>query len=221
MLNEQCNRGGRQRQNYFRYPISSQDRHRITRRLGFVPAQFFCAVCGEPYQVKYSMPERESITDVLSALLYCVCRAEAGKGVISSVLHALDAADVPIKIKLLIIEDNKMVQIAQQSLFQALGYEVDLADTAQGGLDKLNRNPYALLIIDLSLPDQSGIDLTRTLRAQAKYDTLPIIGLSANMNKACKQECLAAGMQEALQKPLNQSTAKDMLQKYASGFSTT
>ena len=101
---------------------------------------------------------------------------------------------------LLLVEDNK--QLASE-LAQSLKrlYLIDLAFTAEAGLYKAETNHYQLLIVDVGLPDFSGLELIRELRSdQIQTPILILSGFSSNHDKASG---LNAGADDYLTKPFS------------------
>lgn len=76
------------------------------------------------------------------------------------------------------------------------------ATTGQEAVDKAKKNTYALIWMDVGLPDFSGIEVTKKIRAftDPKKSTVPIVALTAHANNpAMRQEALDAGMQDVIQ----------------------
>ena len=74
------------------------------------------------------------------------------------------------------VDDEQQILRALRTTLRAAGYEVDTADTAEGALTAAALNPPEAVILDLVLPDGTGIDVTRELR---KWSSAPVIVLSA------------------------------------------
>ncbi|HEY5038621.1 MAG TPA: response regulator, partial [bacterium] len=66
--------------------------------------------------------------------------------------------------KILIIEDNPMVQALTRDILTAQGFEVDTASTGEEGRSKIKKNTPDLLVLDLSLPDDFGLDICRDMK---------------------------------------------------------
>ncbi|EPM3867164.1 response regulator [Vibrio cholerae] len=102
------------------------------------------------------------------------------------------------EIKIFIIEDEAPIQRFLTVLISGYEYQVKVASTAEQGLHLVaNWNPH-LILLDLGLPDQDGISLTRELRA---WTQTPIMVISAREKEADKVQALDAGANDYLTKP--------------------
>jgi len=101
--------------------------------------------------------------------------------------------------RLLVIEDQrKMASFIKKGLSE-LGYSVDIAETGSAGESLSSENDYDLIILDVMLPDQSGLDTARHLR-QDGY-AAPILMLTALSSTRDKVHGLDAGADDYLTKP--------------------
>ncbi|MFQ3613084.1 MAG: response regulator [Cyanobacteriota bacterium] len=101
--------------------------------------------------------------------------------------------------KLLLVEDEASLATAIVEALSADYYVVDIARDGQEAQDYLEVYPYDLLMLDVGLPDQNGIDLCRDLRTQGY--TQPILLLTAHNHSETKVEGLDAGADDYLVKP--------------------
>lgn len=103
-------------------------------------------------------------------------------------------------IKLLIVEDTPICQKLASIMFKAPDYLIDIVALGHEAL-AMYQHDYDVILLDLGLPDISGIDVCQRIRAE--NNTLPIIAYSA-MGDSLKQQCLKAGFSQALTKPCAQ-----------------
>jgi PAS domain S-box-containing protein len=108
--------------------------------------------------------------------------------------------------KLLVVDDsaiNRQVLLRQLS---ALGYQADEAADGRQAFDLWRSGTYAMLIADCHMPEMDGYELARSIRSTEAADPargrLPIVGYTANAGKDSRDLCLAAGMDDALIKPV-------------------
>lgn len=113
---------------------------------------------------------------------------------------------------ILLVEDTLIIQRAQKSNLESLGYRVDIAENGRSALEKFN-DQYQLVLLDLGLPDIFGIDVCKTIRAEYPNLKTPIIALTA-FGEEIKQRCLLAGMQDFLMKPVSQEKLGFLLAKW-------
>ncbi|WP_342029574.1 MULTISPECIES: response regulator [unclassified Stenotrophomonas] len=81
--------------------------------------------------------------------------------------------------RLLVVDDNIATRYSVRRVLEHHGYQVDEAGTGQEGLDAVAARDYAALVLDVNLPDMSGFDVVRELRAQPRTALLPIVHVSA------------------------------------------
>jgi PAS domain S-box-containing protein len=116
---------------------------------------------------------------------------------------------------ILVAEDNPTNQTLIMSQLEALGYSAELAENGQEALNMMVNTEYQLLLTDCNMPLIDGYKLTQTIRERGNH-ALPIVALTADAFPEKKAECLKAGMNDQITKPVNLQTLKDTLEKYLS-----
>jgi len=104
-----------------------------------------------------------------------------------------------VKMRLLLVEDDRMIGESVADLLQDAGFAVDWVQRAGSAETALATHDYDLLILDLGLPDQSGLSLLRTLRSQGQ--NLPVIITTARDALTDRVTGLDAGADDYLVKP--------------------
>jgi two-component system KDP operon response regulator KdpE len=99
----------------------------------------------------------------------------------------------------LVVDDEQQILRALRTSLRAAGYEVDTAETAEGALATAAMRPPEAVILDLVLPDGSGTDVARELRA---WSSAPVIVLSAVGDESEKVAALDAGADDYVTKPV-------------------
>jgi len=114
--------------------------------------------------------------------------------------------------KVLLIEDDAIAQfIGRKMLETSFGCKVFLADTAAKALHLAKTKNFDIIFSDLELPDKSGEELAQELRK--KGITVPIIALTAQ-GKSVKNDCLKAGMNDFVTKPVSFEQIKKLFKKW-------
>lgn len=114
--------------------------------------------------------------------------------------------------KILLAEDELINQKLGRRLLEKRGFEVDVAGNGVEALQKMQQNSYDLVLMDVSMPELDGKEATRQFRAQEAEDShLTILAMTAFSMNQDREECLAAGMDGFLGKPLD----ADAVQAYA------
>ncbi len=114
-------------------------------------------------------------------------------------------------LRILIADDNYINRRVLSLLLQRLGYQTDSAENGQDCLAKALRTTYDLLLIDINMPDMSGIECTQMLRRTGRR--FPIVAVTATDPGANRKPCLAAGMNDFISKPLQLSELKRVLRE--------
>ena len=101
--------------------------------------------------------------------------------------------------KILVIDDEAGIRRSLEIHLRGAGYDVCAAETFAGGLGLTLSGELDLIICDLKLPDKSGIDIIRELKAQNA--NVPVVALSGFQDRQMIEEAKAAGAIEYLVKP--------------------
>ncbi|MBE9204448.1 hybrid sensor histidine kinase/response regulator [Synechocystis salina LEGE 06099] len=104
---------------------------------------------------------------------------------------------------LLVVDDDPDNFDVIDALLADRGYELNYADSGQQAIDSLDTFQPDLLLLDVMMPGLSGIEVCQTIRASARWRTLPIIMVTALDSKLSLANCLAAGADDFISKPLN------------------
>ncbi|MFN8636977.1 MAG: response regulator transcription factor [Chloroflexota bacterium] len=102
--------------------------------------------------------------------------------------------------RVLVVDDEPEITRALRSILTGNGFEPVLAATAEEGLEQLDHRRPDLLLLDLVLPDMSGLDVCRIVRQERGLD-LPIVVLSAHGEEELKVQALDLGADDFLTKP--------------------
>ncbi len=104
----------------------------------------------------------------------------------------------------LVVEDNKLVQMVHKRGLEEIGYKVDIAETGGEALVLLAMHNYDLVLMDISLPDKTGIEVIKNFR-QSQDGTRKntrIIVVTTHVNADVKKHCFEAGCDLLLSKPI-------------------
>ncbi|HEX8334057.1 MAG TPA: response regulator [Segetibacter sp.] len=126
--------------------------------------------------------------------------------------------DAPIQhglanLKILLAEDNEVNQLLAKSILQYWGAESKTATTGNEVLNLINTEDFDVILMDIQMPDKSGIEAAREIRnlLDAKKKNIPIIALTANALKGEEQKYRAAGMDDFLTKPFKAQELEDVI----------
>src|SRR5688500_13560545 len=109
----------------------------------------------------------------------------------------------PMKKRILIVEDNDLNLKLFRDLLTAHGYET--IETKEGlEAITLTRNEHPdLILMDIQLPEISGLDVTRKLKSEEAISSIPIIAVTAFAMKDDEEKILAAGCEAYISKPIS------------------
>lgn len=128
------------------------------------------------------------------------------------ILESEFATRYPINI--LVAEDNQINQLLATTILNKLGYEPSIANNGREAIEMLKQSSYNLILMDVQMPEVDGIEATRFIRSN--FDMQPIIiAMTANAMESDKQECLEAGMDDFISKPVNLEHLMTLLEKWS------
>ncbi len=117
---------------------------------------------------------------------------------------------------ILVVDDHKINQQVALLLLGALGYEVHIASSGRQALEFIQRVPYTMVLMDCQMPDLDGFDTTRALRKieAATGAHMPVIAMTAHAIEGSREQCLAAGMDDFLSKPIDSARLQTIIEKW-------
>ena len=127
------------------------------------------------------------------------------------------AAAEPAVARILVADDNETNQLVARSLLQKFGYTCDTVDTGPAAIRALSTQTYALVLMDVQMPEMDGTEATLQIRAGAAGERqrhLPIIAMTAHALTGDREQCLAAGMNDYLTKPIEAQALKAMVARW-------
>ena len=107
-------------------------------------------------------------------------------------------------LRILLVEDNPINREVMLAMFEGTGAELETAVNGLIGVEKAQTNTFDLLLMDLQMPVMDGLEATRAIRADSRLVKLPIIALTAHAREEDHQQCLNAGMNDFIIKPVDE-----------------
>jgi len=105
--------------------------------------------------------------------------------------------------RILLVEDNEINQEVALGQLEDAEVEVDVADNGQIAVNMIRSKGYDIVLMDMQMPVMDGIEATRIIRADSRFDQLPIVAMTANAMAVDRDRCLAAGMNDHIAKPID------------------
>ncbi|HEU5293778.1 MAG TPA: response regulator, partial [Burkholderiaceae bacterium] len=156
---------------------------------------------GRLFAATLAKPLRQSqLFDVLVHLLGGEPRASAAAARTPAVDAAM-AEHHPLRI--LLAEDNLVNQKLALRLLSQMGYRADVAASGVEAVEAVQRQPYDVVLMDVQMPEMDGLEATREIRRRWSDGARPrIVAMTANAMQGDREECLSAGMDDYLTKPI-------------------
>jgi len=118
-------------------------------------------------------------------------------------------------LNILLAEDNPVNQKLATIMLKKAGYNITLAENGKEALDKFSATPDAfdIILMDLQMPELDGLSATRSLRKKGFVD-IPIIAMTANAMEGDRENCINAGMNDYISKPIKRELVFDKIKKW-------
>ncbi|WBY00390.1 response regulator [Ramlibacter tataouinensis] len=105
--------------------------------------------------------------------------------------------------RILLVEDNDINQLVAQEILGEAGLEVTVAENGQVALEMVQSAYYDLVFMDMQMPVMDGVTATREIRKIARLARLPIVAMTASVMAHDREQCLQAGMNDTVTKPID------------------
>ena len=106
-------------------------------------------------------------------------------------------------LRILLVEDNAVNQKLALRLLSRMGYQADVAANGLEAIDAVERQPYDLVLMDVQMPEMDGLEATRHIVDHVEVTRRPwIVAMTANAMDGDREQCIEAGMQGYISKPI-------------------
>jgi len=117
-------------------------------------------------------------------------------------------------LNILIAEDDKMNQKLVTKVLNKLGYDPQVSENGKDVLEVVSHKNYDLILMDVQMPEMDGLEATRMIRVCLTEQPI-IIAMTANTLQGDREECLKAGMDDYIGKPVRLDGLVDIIEKWA------
>ena len=105
--------------------------------------------------------------------------------------------------RVLLVEDNELNREVALGLLEDAHLSIDLAENGEVAVQMVGENKYDLVLMDMQMPVMDGITTTKVIRSDPRLRTLPIVAMTANVMATDRENCIAAGMNDHVAKPID------------------
>lgn len=117
---------------------------------------------------------------------------------------------------ILVVDDNDAGQLLVCSVLELNGFGVESARSSEEVFERLSVRTPDLILMDIQLPGQDGLSLTRQLKSNPSTARTPIIALTANAMPGDREQAFAAGCSGYISKPINTRKLADQIREFLS-----
>jgi len=117
-------------------------------------------------------------------------------------------------LSILIAEDNLLNQKIAVKILNKLGYEPKMTSNGKEVLEEVSNKYYDVILMDVQMPEMDGLEATKMIRVCLSNQPV-IIAMTANTLQGDREECLRAGMDDYISKPINLEALINLLEKWA------
>ncbi len=122
------------------------------------------------------------------------------------------------KVRILVAEDNQTNRKVALKLLEKLGYRADAVANGREAVEALETTAYDVVFMDVQMPEMDGFTATRAIRDEASgvlnHDTV-VVAMTAHAMKGDREDCLEAGMNDYVPKPLRSEALAEVIAKWA------
>lgn len=122
--------------------------------------------------------------------------------------------DQSLSASILLVEDNKINQLVTNNLLKHIGCSCTIVEHGKKAVDILKKQSFDLVLMDLNMPVMDGMNATLLIREF--NNNTPIIALTASELSEVREDCLQAGMNDLVNKPLNKENLRDVIKRHLS-----
>ena len=123
----------------------------------------------------------------------------------------------PLSGKILLVEDNLVNQMVASKMLERFGLDIDIAENGALGLEAVQHGQYDIVLMDAHMPVMDGFEATRQIRSWQQDTKRPhqiIIAMTANAMEGDRDQCLDAGMDDYLPKPVKKEVLHQTLKRW-------
>jgi PAS domain S-box-containing protein len=163
-------------------------------------------------------PDRGSIFR-FSAVFGRVERKNSGSVEPRALSHSPDDTALGSPLRVLVAEDNAVNQRVAVRMLERLGHDVTLACNGTSAVEAYQKDSFDLILMDVQMPEMDGLEATSTIRRleKATGGHVPILAMTAHAMRSHRDDCISAGMDGFVSKPVQMKQLADILDTIVAG----
>jgi PAS domain S-box-containing protein len=164
------------------------------------------------FAVQLLKPARQS--QLFDALVTAMTGKHASTRVAAPAGAPVEVLAQRLPLAVLVVDDHDVNRRIAVLLLKKFGYRADAAANGRQALAAVERKRYDIVFMDVEMPEMDGYDATRAIGNTLGEARPVIVAMTANAMEADREECLAAGMDDYLSKPLAAATLRETLERW-------
>jgi two-component system sensor histidine kinase/response regulator len=117
-----------------------------------------------------------------------------------------------LSLRILLAEDNAVNQRVAMTMLAKMGHGITLATNGLEALEQWRQNDFDLILMDVQMPEMTGLEATRQIRREEPLGThVPIVAMTASAMSEDRDRCLAAGMDDFISKPVSSKVIEEII----------
>ncbi len=168
------------------------------------------------FEATLQKPFKQS--QLYNSLLMTVAGRAGNISVTRPMITAQAADNLPKRqLKILLVEDNPVNQRVALKILENLGYSADAVPNGVEALRALAQTPYSLVLMDIQMPEMDGFETTKHIRngpERVINPRVPVVAMTANAMRGDREECLSAGMDDYIAKPVEPDELAQVVGKW-------
>jgi CheY-like chemotaxis protein len=125
------------------------------------------------------------------------------------------AADKAAVRRVLLAEDNPVNQMVAMRMLERLNCRIDLANDGVEAVQMAEKFSYDVIFMDVQMPNLDGLEATRRIRQLASGANAYIVAMTANAMQGDREQCIEAGMDDYVSKPVSPETLTQALERHS------
>ncbi len=116
--------------------------------------------------------------------------------------------------KVLLVEDDKINQLVATEFLKQACFKITVAADGRQAIEALKEQDFDLILMDIEMPEMDGLEVTKIIRSEPRYQDVPIIAMTAHAMAEHREKSLKAGMNDHINKPFSENVLFSTLKKW-------